>query len=104
MRLRKEPAELPEKEVILVAEVSDALAHPARVKIYKYIMECNKHLQSVCNGDVVKKFDLSQATVSQHIKRLLNSGLVELKRKDRYSYYYANIGMLARFLDAVKKL
>ena len=39
MRLRKELDELQEKEVLIIAQVSDALAHPARIKIFRYIME-----------------------------------------------------------------
>ena len=34
MRLRKDNDLMQEDEIILVAQVSDALAHPARIKIY----------------------------------------------------------------------
>ncbi|MBK5263376.1 MAG: helix-turn-helix transcriptional regulator, partial [Peptostreptococcaceae bacterium] len=43
------------------------------------------------------------ATISQHIKKLVVSGLVEVKKDDRFSYYYANLGMLMKYLDATKK-
>ena len=39
MRLRKELDELQEKEVLIIAQVSDALAHPARIKIFRYSSE-----------------------------------------------------------------
>ena len=34
MRLRKDVEGMQEEEILLVAQVSDALAHPARIKIY----------------------------------------------------------------------
>ena len=35
MRLRKDQNEMMEDEILLIAQVSDALAHPARIKIFK---------------------------------------------------------------------
>lgn len=103
MRLRKEPDSLHEEEVLLIAKVSDALAHPVRIKIYRYIMQQNKNRVTICNKDVVAAFDYSQATISQHIKKLEQGGLVEVKKADKFSIYYANIGTLMKYLDATKK-
>ncbi len=103
MRLRKESDELQQEEVLLVAQVSDALAHPARVKIFRYIYLNNRTLQVVCNKDVVEHFDYSQATISQHIRKLVDSGLVEVKKVEKFSQYYVNVGILGRYLNAVKK-
>ena len=103
MRLRKENDEIMENEILLIANVSDALAHPARIKIFRYIMQSNKAMVTVCNKDLVANFDYAQATISQHIKKLVQSGLVEVKKKDKFSYYYANLGVLAQYLNATKK-
>jgi len=103
MRLRKETNELLEEEIQLIAQVSDALAHPARIKIYRFIMRCNKERIPVCNKDVVAAFDYSQATISQHLKKLADSELIQVKRSDKYSMYYANFGILMKYLDATKK-
>ncbi len=103
MRLRKEPDEMQEDEILLVAQVSDALAHPARIKIYRFIMKRNRDRIPVCNKDVVEAFDYSQATVSQHIKKLVDADLVQIQKNDRFSMYYANHGKLMRYLDAAKK-
>lgn len=51
----------------------------------------------------VNHFDYAQATVSQHMKKLVDSGLVEIKKKEKFSYYYANLGMLMQYLNATKK-
>ena len=103
MRLRKEPNELQEEEILLIAQVSDALAHPARIKIFRFIMKCNKERVTVCNKDVVSEFDYSQATISQHIKKLIDANLVNVQKNDKFSMYYANLGVLMQYLDATKK-
>ena len=78
MRLRKEIDEMQEKDILLIAKISDALAHPARIKIFRYIMQQNKSLNKVCNKDLVAYFDYSQATISQHVKKLKDAGLLEV--------------------------
>ena len=103
MRLRKESDDIQEEEVLLIAKVSDALAHPARVNIFRYIMQANRAMVMVCNKDLVEHLDYAQATISQHIKKLAESGLIEVKKQDKFSYYYANLGILTKYLNATKK-
>ena len=103
MRLRKDYDDLKEKDILLIAQISDALAHPARIKIFRYIMLQNKSRTPVCNKDLVNEFDYSQATISQHVKKLADAGLLQVKRQDRFSYYYVHLGMLQNYLDATKK-
>ncbi len=92
-----------ERDILLIAKISDALAHPARIKIFRYIMASNKKRERVCNKDLVNYFDYSQATISQHVKKLRDAGLVEVKKEDRYSYYYVHLGTLNDYLVATKK-
>lgn len=103
MRLRKEPDSMQENEILLVAQISDALAHPARIKIFRHIMKCNKQRQPVCNKDLVAEFGYAQATISQHVKKLTDAGLLQIQKKDRFSYYYVHLGTLQNYLDATKK-
>ena len=104
MRIRKESDDLQEEDILLIANVSDALAHPARVRIFRFILQRNTLRDPVCNKDVVAEFDYSQATISQHIKKLVKSELVQVQKQDRFSYYYTNIGLLGRFFHAISKL
>jgi len=103
MRLRKDVDQLLDEEVLLVARASDALAHPARIYLLRYIMNSNTKRQPVCTGDLVEAFDYAQATISQHMKKLVSSGLVDVRKENKYSYYYANIGVLSKYLDATRK-
>ena len=91
MRLRKEQDTMPEEEIMLIANVSDALAHPARINMFRYIMQANRAMVTVCNKDLVEHFDYAQATVSQHIKKLVDSSLIEVKKVDRKELFLASI-------------
>ncbi len=104
MRIRKETDILDKEEIELIAECSDALAHPARVEIFRFIYKANMQRQTVCNKDVVEAFNYAQATVSQHLSRLVSSGLVDYQKKSSRSYYFVSLGVLQRYLNAVKKL
>ncbi len=103
MRLRKETGDMPDEEIQLMATCSDALAHPARIRIFRHIMTCNKKLQKVCNKDLVHHFDYAQATISQHVKKLVAADLIEIKKEDRFTYYYVNIGRLMEYVNVTKK-
>ena|SRR5690554_5254645 len=49
------------------------LAHPARLAILQYIINQEA---CICN-DLVEELGLAQATISQHLKELKNSGLIQ---------------------------
>jgi ArsR family transcriptional regulator, arsenate/arsenite/antimonite-responsive transcriptional repressor len=55
------------------ARFARALAHPARVAILRMLIERG---ECVCGG-IVDRLPLAQATVSQHLKVLKESGLVQ---------------------------
>ncbi len=103
MRIRKEQELFEEKDIEFIAQVSDALAHPVRLQLFRHIMQCNKSMETVCNKDLVATFDYAQATISQHMKKLVQSGLIEIQKKDKFSYYYANLGILMQYINATKK-
>lgn len=56
-----------------LAQLAWALAHPARVRIMRLLLSQNA---CVC-GEIVDRVSLAQSTVSQHLKILKKSGLVQ---------------------------
>lgn len=56
-----------------LAVITKALSHPARVQILKILAKRN---ECVC-GEIVEILPLAQSTVSQHLKELLNAGLIQ---------------------------
>lgn len=103
MRIRKNTDQAEEADIELIASVSDALAHPVRLKLFRHIMKANRSMQQVCNGDLVNEFGYAQATISQHMQKLVKAGLVSAKKQNKYTYYYANPGMLMKYIDNTKK-
>jgi ArsR family transcriptional regulator, arsenate/arsenite/antimonite-responsive transcriptional repressor len=63
-----------------------ALSHPARLGI---LMHLSKHESCGC-GDVVDTVRLAQSTVSQHLKVLLEAGLITHERAMPRSTYRLN--------------
>jgi ArsR family transcriptional regulator len=53
-------------------QMMKALGHPARMQIFRYLSENPQCI----TGDIVEVLPLAQATVSQHLKVLRDSGLV----------------------------
>ena len=104
MRIRKETDILDREEIDLIAQCSDALAHPARVEIFRFIYRANMARETVCNKDVVEAFDYAQATVSQHLSRLVSSGLLDVQKQGSRTCYFVSLGVLAKYLNTVKKL
>ena len=106
MRIRKDRSAYEDRSGIdyeLIALVSDALAHPVRLRLFRYIMQMNREMKSVCTTDLVREFNYAQATISQHMKKLVRAGLVETKKEEKFAYYYANLGILAHYLEATRK-
>jgi ArsR family transcriptional regulator, arsenate/arsenite/antimonite-responsive transcriptional repressor len=57
-----------------LANVMRALGHPVRLSILRILAE--KQANACCCTDVTQCLPLAQSTVSQHIKVLLDAGLV----------------------------
>ncbi len=103
MRIRKKNDEFSEENIEFIANISDALAHPVRLYLFRHIMKCNLSREMVCNKDLVEKFDYAQATISQHMKKLVKSGLVEIKKVDRKTYYFAHFGILKKYTTTTQQ-
>jgi ArsR family transcriptional regulator len=85
---------LAEEEAVATAELFRALADPARVLIVNRLAT---GAGPVCICELVDPLGLSQPTVSHHMKKLLEAGLVEREQRGKWAYF-----SLKR--DAVEKL
>src|SRR5712691_10128516 len=60
-----------------------ALADPTRVAIVNRLSQADE----VCVCDLTATFDLSQPTISHHLRILREAGLVESSRRGTWAYY-----------------
>jgi DNA-binding transcriptional ArsR family regulator len=107
MRIRKDgPVDtiFSDDDIVAAAKISDALAHPARIRILRYILSENLARRNVSNKDLVIVFDYAQATISQHLSKLLIGGLIDVRKKGTSSYYFAHVGRLSTYTEILKKI
>ena len=89
---------LPEQTRVALADRLKALADPTRIGIVNRLA-ANPEL---CVCDLTSTFELSQPTISHHLKVLREAGLIEAERRGTWSYYRLNraaVGELALALS-----
>jgi ArsR family transcriptional regulator, arsenate/arsenite/antimonite-responsive transcriptional repressor len=72
-----------------MAQVAKALGDPIRMQLVDVL---RKHAGKVCVCELVPLFDLSQPTVSHHLKVLREAGIVGSERRGLWAYYYVEPG------------
>lgn len=77
-----------------------AVAHPARVRIVRLLLS----RQSCMCGEIVDELPLAQSTVSQHLKILKESGLIQGEIDGPKVCYCVNPEKLKELKDLIVKL
>ena len=77
-----------------MARIAKALGDPIRLQLVDVL---RKHAGKVCVCELVPLFDLSQPTISHHLKVLRDAGVVASERQGLWAYYYV-------IPDALKEL
>ncbi len=88
-------------EAARIATVAKALGDPVRVQLVDVLRQ---HAGEVCVCELVPLFDLSQPTISHHLKVLREAGLVGSERRGLWAYYFvipAALGELTGWLAQV---
>jgi ArsR family transcriptional regulator, arsenate/arsenite/antimonite-responsive transcriptional repressor len=68
-----------------MGRVAKALGDPIRVQLVDVL---RKHAGKVCVCELVPLFDVSQPTLSHHLKTLRDAGVVDSERRGLWAYYY----------------
>ena len=72
-------------KTVLAEEVAKALGDPVRLQLVDVL---RKHAGKVCVCELVPLFDISQPTLSHHLKKLREAGIVDSERRGLWAYYY----------------
>jgi ArsR family transcriptional regulator len=75
------------------ALVFKALADPHRVRILNLLANAG---EPVCVCNLTPELNLSQPTVSFHLKKLVQAGLIEREQRAQWAYYSVNREALGR--------
>ncbi|MEU8549807.1 metalloregulator ArsR/SmtB family transcription factor [Streptomyces roseoverticillatus] len=78
-------APLAEDQAVELARVFKALGDPVRLRLLSMI--ASRAGGEVCVCDLTPAFDLSQPTISHHLKLLREAGLIASERRGTWVYY-----------------
>jgi ArsR family transcriptional regulator, arsenate/arsenite/antimonite-responsive transcriptional repressor len=90
---------LSDEEATATAEVFRALGDPARVRIVNVLATSG---EPVCVCNLVEPLGLSQPTVSHHLKKLTDAGLLDREQRGRWAYFSLRpeaVGKLAAVVE-----
>jgi ArsR family transcriptional regulator, arsenate/arsenite/antimonite-responsive transcriptional repressor len=84
---------LSETEAGATAALFKSLADPARVRIVNVLAAAE---EPVCACELIEPLGLAQATVSHHLKKLTDAGLLDREERGKWAYYTVNPAAMAR--------
>ena len=95
-----EPISLPRTEHEQLVAIFKALADATRLDVFRLIAA---QAEPICACDVVDRFDVSQPTVSHHLKVLREAGLITVSRRGVWAYYAADPRGLELLQESVER-
>ncbi len=76
-----------------------ALGEPNRLKIVQMLSDCEQ-----CACVMLEKFNITQPTLSHHMKILCDCGLVNVRKDGKWNYYSLDRRTLKAFTDFIESL
>jgi len=89
---------LSDDEAVATAALFRALGDPARVKILNLIATS---AEPVCACEFIAPLGLAQATVSHHLKKLTDAGLLDREQRGKWAYFSLNHEVTAQLAGLV---
>jgi ArsR family transcriptional regulator len=86
-----------EERSVAVAALLKALADPVRLRLLSLVLSHEGGEACVC--DLLPAFDLSQPTISHHLKVLHGAGILDREKRGTWVYYRARPEALASVRD-----
>mgnify|MGYP006287854091 FL=1 len=77
-----------------LARFARAMGHPARIRIVQLLLESEQPLKC---GEIVERLPLAQSTVSQHLRGLVETGIVVMTSEIPVCYYTLDRSQLLGF-------
>lgn len=79
------------------AEQLAALGHPIRLEIVRFVVQGGDG--GAAAGEIQQHVDLAASTLSHHLKRLLDAGLLASRTEGTFHYYSAEYKALRALTD-----
>ena len=82
-----------------VSLICKALSDPNRLRIVQLLTDGEQ-----CGCELLEQMQITQPTLSHHMKALEGCGLVSSRRKGKWSHYSLNSGQWAAFRDYIESI
>jgi len=89
------------EQVAKYADMFSAMGSEARLRIMQLLLSA--HPDGLVVGEIQEELDIPNSTLSHHLDKLKNEGLVQVRRESTFLHYTANteaLRELLRFLYA----
>jgi ArsR family transcriptional regulator len=70
-----------------IADAAKLLADPIRVQVLDLLRTADRE---VCQCELQPRFSVSQPTLSHHLKKLSDAGVITVERRGKWAYYTIN--------------
>jgi DNA-binding transcriptional ArsR family regulator len=74
-----------------------ALGHPVRLAVLRYVVQAGA--EGAAAGAIQAHVDLPASTLSHHLKRLVDAGIMRSRGEGTFHYYSADYGALRALTD-----
>jgi DNA-binding transcriptional ArsR family regulator len=79
------------------ADMFSAIGTEPRLRIMQLLLKA--HPEGLVVGDIQNEIEIPNSTLSHHLDKLKNEGLVEVQREGTYLRYMANTGALQELMQ-----
>ncbi len=79
------------------AEQLGALGHPIRLAILRYVVQAGP--EGAAAGAIQAHVDMPASTLSHHLRRLIDAGVMRSRGEGTFHYYSADYDALRRLTD-----
>ena len=79
------------------AEQLSALGHPVRLAILRFVVQSGEN--GAAAGEIQARVEIPASTLSHHLKRLLDAGLLSTRNEGTFHYYAAEYPALRALTD-----
>jgi ArsR family transcriptional regulator, arsenate/arsenite/antimonite-responsive transcriptional repressor len=79
------------------AEQLSALGHPVRLQVLRFVVQGGEG--GTAAGEIQAHVDLPASTLSHHLKRLMDAGLLTSRFEGTYHYYTPDYEVLRKLSD-----